>query len=166
VRLTVDPDHLSTSSLIKRGSTLNQKFEVTRCSEWPDVEGLGMPRGSPERATMSNARDPAGNTLATIRAHLSAAETALADGNPADPAGAREAALVALRQATAAQDRFAWTMSHDLRNSFTAISGQAQLLERSLARDTLTPERIQRAVNQIIQSIDEANAILRKLSGL
>jgi signal transduction histidine kinase len=114
---------------------------------------------------MSSARDPARITLATIRAHLLAADTALADGKSADPVGACEAALAELRQATAAQDQFVREMSHDLRNSLTAISGQAQLLERYLGRDTLTPDRIERAVSQINQSIDGANAIIRKLSG-
>jgi signal transduction histidine kinase len=113
---------------------------------------------------MTNPDDAAGVTLATIRAYLGAAEAALADGTPPDPVAACESALAELRRAGAAHDRFVWEMSHDLRNNFTAITGQAQLLERSLDKGTISPDRVRKAVQQINQSIAEASAIVEKLT--
>ncbi len=123
-----------------------------------------MPGGS-EGANMPDYRDSATLTLAKIQAHLRAAESALADGNPNDPKAACRDALVELRLASAAHDQFLGEVSHDLRNRFTMITGQAQLIERSLAKGTVAPDRIQRAVGQITRSVAEANEFVRRLSG-
>lgn len=123
-----------------------------------------MPGGS-EGATMFDPRDSATMSLAKMQAHLSAAEAALADGNPTDPRAACQQALVELQRASAAHDRLVGEISHDLRNRFTLITGQAQLIERSLAKGTLAPDRIQRAVGQINRAVAEANEFIRTLSG-
>ena len=123
-----------------------------------------MPGGS-EGANMSDLGGSATLTLAKIQAHLSAAQIVLANGNPTDPRAACQDALVELRLASAAHDRFVDEISHDLRNCFTMIAGQAQLIERSLAKGTVAPDQIQRSVAQINRAIAEANEFVRKLSG-
>ena len=123
-----------------------------------------MPGGS-EGAKMTDLRKYASVTLAKIQAHLSAAQIALADGNPTDPRAACRDALVELRQASATHDQFVDEISHDLRNCFTMITGQAQLIERSLAKGTVAPDRIQRSVAQINRAIAEANEFIHELSG-
>lgn len=54
------------------------------------------------------------------------------------------------------------SLAHDLRNPVAAIRGEAQLLERRIARDTLVPERLSRGLDvigkstvQMMQIIDE-----------
>lgn len=113
---------------------------------------------------MSSSRDPTEATLTIVTLHLGAAEMALAGADPSESVTACQAALADLRLATVAHDRHVHGVSHDLRNTLTSISGQAQLLERSLAKDTLTPERIRQALQRIEQSVTEAAAILRRLS--
>lgn len=113
---------------------------------------------------MSGSRDPTASSLATITAHLSAAEAVLARADPDDPATACQAALAEVRLATAAHQRYLRAVSHDLRNTLTLISGQAQLLERFLAKDTLTPDRLRVALQRIDQSIAAASNIIRRLS--
>lgn len=59
---------------------------------------------------------------------------------------AREAAEAALRQ----RDEFVSVAAHELRTPITALSGQAQLLQRRLARDGgLDPERVAQALAMV-----------------
>lgn len=113
---------------------------------------------------MSSSRDPTAATMAIFTLHLSAAEMALAGADPSESVTACQAALAQMRLATLAHDRHVHGVSHDLRNALTSISGQAQLLERSLAKGTLTPERIYQALQRIEQSVTAATAILRQLA--
>ncbi|GAC1324497.1 MAG: hypothetical protein NVSMB2_22650 [Chloroflexota bacterium] len=53
------------------------------------------------------------------------------------------------QNAISARDEFMSIASHELRTPVTAISGIAQLLQRSRRRGTLDDERLDRALNQI-----------------
>ena len=113
---------------------------------------------------MSGSLDPAETTLATITAHLRAAEAVLGEADPVDPAAACQAALVEVRLASTAQRRYLRAVSHDLRNTMTSISGLSQMLERSLAKGTLTPERTHQALQRIDESVARAAAIINRLT--
>jgi signal transduction histidine kinase len=114
---------------------------------------------------MSTSRDPTEIViLATIKAHLSAAETALITVDRSDPIIACQAALAELRAATVSHDAYVRGIGHDLRNALTTISGQAQLLERYLDKGTLDPERVRIAVARIEEAVAQTNDIIRRLS--
>jgi signal transduction histidine kinase len=104
--------------------------------------------------------------LTAIKVHLSAAETALDGIELNDPSHARERALVELRAASTAHEEYTRSISHDLRNSLTLISGQVQLLQRMLTRESLSPARLRTALDRIEQSVMEANAIIRRFADL
>lgn len=117
------------------------------------------------RAVMMATPDPANIVLlTTIKGHMSAVETFLSTLDANDPLIACESALAELRSATRAQDEFNRAISHDLRNTLTMISGQAQLLGRAVATGTLDPARVQTAVDRIEQAVEQTTAIIRRLS--
>jgi signal transduction histidine kinase len=113
---------------------------------------------------MSSFGDPAEATLATITAHLRAAEAVLGEADPVNPAAACQAALVEVHLASAAHRQYLRAISHDLRNTLTSISGLAQMIERSLAKGTLTPERTQQALQRIEESVTRAAGIINRLT--
>lgn len=99
-----------------------------------------------------------------VTSHLRTVEDVLASATADDALVACEAALDHLRQASAAHDRHMREVSHDLRNALTTVTGQAQILERLMARGELPPERIAKALKRITESVAEANAIINRLS--
>lgn len=125
----------------------------------------GKQREKSGRAVMTAAREPANIVLlTTIKGHMSAVETFLSTLDANDPLTACESALAELRSASLAQDEFNRAISHDLRNTLTMISGQAQLLGRAVANGTLDPARVQTAVDRIEQAVDHTATIIRRLS--
>jgi signal transduction histidine kinase len=98
------------------------------------------------------------------KTQLRAAEEVLASATADDALAACETALDHLRQATAAHDQHVREVSHDIRNTLTAVMGHAQILERLLAKGALSPERVGRALAQITLSVNDANEILRRMS--
>lgn len=114
---------------------------------------------------MSSPRDPTAIILlASIRGHLRAAESVLILGEADDPVTACEAALAELRTAVIEHDQYIHGLSHDLRNALTTISGQAQLLERYLAKGTLDPARVRIAVERIDEAVRQMNEIIHRLN--
>lgn len=113
---------------------------------------------------MSTSPNPAEATMATFMAHLRAAEAVLGKADPDDPAAACQAALAELRLASTAHRVYVSGVSHDLRNTLTLISGLARMLERSLAKGTLTPDRTQQAFQRIDESVTQAISIIDRLS--
>ncbi len=99
-----------------------------------------------------------------MKTHLRSVEEVLASATADDALAACETALDQLRQASAAHDRHIREVSHDLRNTLTAVTGQAQVLERLLAKGTLPPERLAKALSRITQSVAEANEVIQRLS--
>lgn len=102
--------------------------------------------------------------LAVMTTHLRTVEDVLSAATAADALTACETALANLRLASAAHDLHVREVSHDLRNALTAVTGQAQMLERLLAKGVLPPDRVARALQQITQSVTEATDILKRLS--
>lgn len=96
--------------------------------------------------------------------HLRTVEEVLARATADDALAACETALDHLRQASAAHEHHMREVSHDLRNTLTTVTGQAQILERLMARGELPPERVAKALKRITQSVAEANAIINRLS--
>lgn len=99
-----------------------------------------------------------------MKTHLRTVEDLLASATADNALTACETALENLRQASAAHEGHVREFSHDLRNTLTAVTGQAQILERLLARGELPPERVARALRQITKSVAEANEVIQRLS--
>lgn len=112
---------------------------------------------------MTDSKRPASHR-GVLTTYLHPVEDILASATAEDAVAACETALDQLRLASAAHDQHVREIGHDLRNTLTAVTGQAQILERLLARGSLPPERVARALGQITQSVAEANAIINRLS--
>ncbi|HMQ30824.1 MAG TPA: GAF domain-containing protein [Chloroflexaceae bacterium] len=67
------------------------------------------------------------------------------------------------REAIQIRDQFLSIAAHELKTPLTALSGQAQLVQRRLGRGEQTPERLARSIAVIARQADRLDAMVRTL---
>jgi signal transduction histidine kinase len=76
---------------------------------------------------------------------------------------AEQSARAVAEAAVQARDELVALISHDLNNPLTAVLGQAQLLKRQLAAETLSRERLSRGVEQVERAARQMQAQIVEL---